>query len=527
MAEQPSLPFFGSAGEAKPAAKPARRRIGPAGEPARPSRREARSVEAYIPRRVEGRPPDRGVALHTLPRSVVVRPRMASEDFLRNVAPRLLAELEDRLQRLPPDVRASAVPMTVEGYEIATLDAGQTFGTIAVFDAATGRCVGGCSGGTLIVEPAHRGRGLGAEILIHAFACAIKLPGDGAFYSPDGYANRSAAHRRAVARAVATGLDVPREVLRDYPDLLVAAGVRQESLPPLGLSPESVDHQQGAAADLVGLDLGSLAGGSSEKPEVHAVRTEGVSASSAGPGPDDMPRLRHASGRFPTARAFVEAELGRLPPAPTQRWDVRDSLGVLVASGGSEIEARYGSIREFRVQPSPYSARAMSEYAAAIEVRGRLASLWDRWEAEGTRGFAPVSVARRLSGGALIERVAEAIGAELLRPVARGAALPYAVDGAARGFEFLGSRGRVYFDARFRGGDAREIVLHGLAVERRGLGTGSLVMEALRHEAEAVGGSVRIGPEVSSGSNSDFFMRFEWACSPHDGEELPAPGGPG
>lgn len=88
-----------------------------------------------------------------------------------------------------------------------------------VLDEASGRVAGGIHEGLRWVEPPFRGRGIGAEIALAAHSVpglAFLAPSS---YSEAGHASRVAAHRIAVERALAAGLPVPEEVLRDYPQL--------------------------------------------------------------------------------------------------------------------------------------------------------------------------------------------------------------------------------------------------------------------------------------------------------------------
>ena len=76
--------------------------------------------------------------------------------------------------------------------------------------------------------PEYRGLKLGREIQLRAFDTGIKTIHDAVFFSAEGLAARKSAHRFAVGRALERGLDVPEEVLADYPDLapLPAMGMR-------------------------------------------------------------------------------------------------------------------------------------------------------------------------------------------------------------------------------------------------------------------------------------------------------------
>lgn len=109
-------------------------------------------------------------------------------------------------------------PCPVDGYEIRSSvpATGTKEGVIAVLHRETGAVVGGISNLNFHVDPAHRGLGLGSELLRMAFTEGVKdALRNGHSLSPDGARCRRSAHRKAVERALAAGLEVPEEVLAD------------------------------------------------------------------------------------------------------------------------------------------------------------------------------------------------------------------------------------------------------------------------------------------------------------------------
>jgi len=93
---------------------------------------------------------------------------------------------------------------------------------LAVFDVRTMELAGGLDDKVLLVLPTFRGRGIGPEILIKAFAEGLLHPETmnvGNSLTTVGHHNRVKAHRIAVTRALDQGEPVPPEVLDDYPEL--------------------------------------------------------------------------------------------------------------------------------------------------------------------------------------------------------------------------------------------------------------------------------------------------------------------
>jgi hypothetical protein len=92
---------------------------------------------------------------------------------------------------------------------------------LVAFDPA-GNIAGGVCRKQLLVFPDYRGRGLGSEILIQAFETGVMHPATmniGNKLTTAGRANRRAAHRIAIERAMEMGITVRGDVLNDYPDL--------------------------------------------------------------------------------------------------------------------------------------------------------------------------------------------------------------------------------------------------------------------------------------------------------------------
>ena len=105
----------------------------------------------------------------------------------------------------------------VEGYRMSYDVSAQI---LAVYDAA-GTVVAGITHRRIFVLPDHRGQALGAEVLIRAFETGVMHPDTMNQNNPlttAGRANRSAAHRIAVERAVKAGIEVSPDVLADYAD---------------------------------------------------------------------------------------------------------------------------------------------------------------------------------------------------------------------------------------------------------------------------------------------------------------------
>jgi GNAT superfamily N-acetyltransferase len=114
-------------------------------------------------------------------------------------------------------------PVYIEGpYQISEL-ADPEFepeGTFVLVHAEAGVC-GFYMDGQCWVDPEHRGRGLGARLVLAAAEFHGGRPFDAPFglgFSPAGYAAHVAAHRLAVLEAHESGLPVPGDVLRPVLD---------------------------------------------------------------------------------------------------------------------------------------------------------------------------------------------------------------------------------------------------------------------------------------------------------------------
>lgn len=111
--------------------------------------------------------------------------------------------------------RLTLVDCGVDGYRMA-IDHGN--GLLAVHDEG-GLVVGGIFHKSILVLPEHRGLGLGTEILIRAFEAGVMHPetmNDDNLLTTAGRANRRAAHRIAVERAMRAGIEIEPDVLADY-----------------------------------------------------------------------------------------------------------------------------------------------------------------------------------------------------------------------------------------------------------------------------------------------------------------------
>lgn len=121
------------------------------------------------------------------------------------------------LQELAEEMayRMEQADCDIDGYRMA-IDRGS--GLLTVHDEG-GFVVGGIFHKSILVLPGHRGLGLGAEILIRAFDTGVMHPetmNEDNLLTAAGRANRRAAHRIAVARAVWAGVEVAPDVLADY-----------------------------------------------------------------------------------------------------------------------------------------------------------------------------------------------------------------------------------------------------------------------------------------------------------------------
>ena len=92
---------------------------------------------------------------------------------------------------------------------------------LVAVDRGSGRVAGGIHRGLRWVNPDFRGGGLGIELCLAARSVpGVRFLSPGS-YSEAGYGSRVAAHRTAVERALAAGLEVPERVL-----VTVRSGVR-------------------------------------------------------------------------------------------------------------------------------------------------------------------------------------------------------------------------------------------------------------------------------------------------------------
>ncbi|MBY3151433.1 GNAT family N-acetyltransferase [Rhizobium laguerreae] len=117
--------------------------------------------------------------------------------------------------------RMVSIDCGLDGYSMAIDRAAET---LAVYDTA-GSVIGGITHRRILVLPDHRGQGLGAEILIHAFETGVMHPSTmnrANALTVAGRANRKSAHRIAVERAVRAGVEVDPEVLADYAEWMPA-----------------------------------------------------------------------------------------------------------------------------------------------------------------------------------------------------------------------------------------------------------------------------------------------------------------
>lgn len=121
------------------------------------------------------------------------------------------------------DLHARPYWRSEDGYEIrAVPDPDFEPETMALLSPAGGRC-GFYSGGQLWIDPEHRGRGLGAELVLamaDALGASPVRHHGGLGFSGAGIEAHREAWRRAVERAAEAGLDVP-------PHLVAAVAVHR------------------------------------------------------------------------------------------------------------------------------------------------------------------------------------------------------------------------------------------------------------------------------------------------------------
>lgn len=79
--------------------------------------------------------------------------------------------------------------------------------------------VGGMKDGNTYVDRTWRGKSLGTAIILAAFEAGVKNARTFSFFSKHGFESRKKAHRLAIERAINEGINVPENVLKDYPDL--------------------------------------------------------------------------------------------------------------------------------------------------------------------------------------------------------------------------------------------------------------------------------------------------------------------
>lgn len=147
-------------------------------------------------------------------------------------------EILDRLRSNPEEHRVESRPSRVPGYVLHVIEKRMSFHEDGEFRTAWGsrkilitretaageNIVGGIIGGTHYVLPEYRGLGLGTDLTLAAFECGMKTVDTTVFYSEGGLASRRAAHRVAVAEALAAGCQVPAEVVADYPEMAARYG---------------------------------------------------------------------------------------------------------------------------------------------------------------------------------------------------------------------------------------------------------------------------------------------------------------
>lgn len=341
--------------------------------------------------------------LHELPRHVAIPARFADDRFMKAFAPLAVANAVGRMEDELPRLAEFMAPMPMMP--------GLSFGAspdrrvLVVTDDATGELVAGVAQGVIWTSEDRRGSGIGRETLILAFETGVKQAGEPVFFSPEGYANRSSAHRLAVARAIASGKRVPPEVAQPYAapaEPAPAPRRRRQRLPRIPL-----------------LDGRSLAD------------------------------LRVAAGRFRDAVEFARDSI-EMDDDPATRIEIFDSVGRHLMVASPETAARFAPLREYTLRALVPSPGEMEAHATRLAARAELVALWNGWADRDELGFAGRDQLREAIAydhrGALLPflgAVMSELGADAFR---LSGFLPWRSPSAGR-FEMMTTAGRATIEA--------------------------------------------------------------------------------
>jgi GNAT superfamily N-acetyltransferase len=358
--------------------------------------------------------------LQTLTRAEAVRPRMASEGILRNGAFGAIERVRQLAMAHQDAMRERTEPFRyLPGFSMATDLPDKS---AIAFETPTGRVVGAIAFDTIWVDREFRGCGLGSEMLIRAFEVGLKSGQTREIFSPDGYANRSSAHRKAVQRAVERGEILKQSVLQDYQ------------------TPSRAN-----AAHLVAL------GDAPHQPGPSARKRSSASL------------LKVLAGKHGSAAAFAD-DVAPLAPEAAPLWIITDSLGFTIERCAPSKVAFFRGFREFTItapDPDPVAEAAHQENLA---LRDELRGLWSALDQDGERGFRPIgkvvsqSAVRPLQAvAASVRAMALVLGATEARTVTRENPCRWGVATGGNGFELKSPSGRSYL--RMSGWDSLFLLL--------------------------------------------------------------------
>ena len=416
--------------------------------------------------------------LHTLYREEVVFAKMASVSFLRT-------EALDHIENARYDIESSTDYMLSKAQPLDYLPGFVSASDVlmritSIFEEKSGMAVGGVAGGTVWTHPDFRGRGIGSEALIKAFETGVKLQKELVFFSPQGYANRSAAHRKAVFRARDNGFLANKEILAPY-----QASISTSSRPEQTGVRVVDDDMDNIAEDSIGIELNESFGIqdwpvlalASNTPVLARVLPKLQKWSLDSVASSDLLRqwqarldsgqLKVSSASYNDPISFAEAEVGNVDPTGCI-WKITDSVGQVVESRCNQEKASfYLDIREFNLVELKPSPREIEHHRARGELYARSIELWETWEQSLSRGMMPVDMiidasSKQLDMARMALLVSRAVGANQARFCSPYNAPPWSHDLTGAGWEIDGPRGSLYISISTRIGSPALLFVHSL-----------------------------------------------------------------